>query len=137
MRLLTQSIEEKTNKLFNLSRRELMAFFKIMTMFAHPLHSVVPGNQDGTGRCSSLWSPHSLHGHCRNPVCKRLNTYREISHMHIIDILESVNVSMKQNKVCFTSVADSSFLFFAIRIVPFGRVVCPLDVYLHTVVAFD
>lgn len=32
------------------------------------------------------------------------------------------------------SVADSSFLFFAIRIVPFGRVVCPLDVYLHTVV---
>lgn len=96
MRLLTRGIKEKTNILFNLSQREVMAFFKIMTMFAHCLHSVVPGNQDGTGRCSSLWFPNSLHGCCRNSVCKRLHTYRERVHMHIINILKSVISTKKQ-----------------------------------------
>lgn len=47
-----------------------------MTVLDHLLHSVTRGNLDGNGRYSSLWSPHSLHGHCRNLVYKRLRTYR-------------------------------------------------------------
>lgn len=46
-------------------------------IIAHLLRSVGPGNQDGTGRCSSLLSPRSLHKRCTNPPNKRLQTNRD------------------------------------------------------------
>lgn len=81
--------EEDKTRLFLPSHTEVWASLNI-TIFAHPLHSVTPGNQDGTGRYGSLWSPHSLHGHCRNPVYKRLHTQRGLN--IVKHLRESVNV---------------------------------------------
>lgn len=113
-------------------QKEVICWFKdTAMMFADLLHSMAQRNQDGTGRCSSLWSPHSLHGCCRNPACKRLhrNTERDL-----ICYDESTGACKHQiNNKHFTWVADSSFLPTTVLIVPLGGFFLPFDVNLNTV----
>lgn len=92
---------------------------------AHLLHSVGPGNQDGTGRYSSQLSPHSLHEHCKNSANRRLHTSRGYTS------LNRIHYFLKPQH--FTGVTNGSLLLLTVLIVPLARAFLPLDVNLHAI----